>query len=222
MAGNNSDRHNMAPPYSWRTLLVRGLQQMGLDFAPQAQQNLLAYVQLLDKWNRVYNLTAVRDPEQVIIRHIFDSLSVLPMLRETRIIDVGTGAGLPGVPLAVVVPELKFTLLDSNMKKTRFITQVVSELGLNNISVVQARAEQFHPQILFDTVVSRAFTSLAGMLKKTGHLCAKGGIFVALKGVYPARELAAVGQDVEVYNVQRVEVPYLDAERHIVGMKWAC
>jgi 16S rRNA (guanine527-N7)-methyltransferase len=202
-------------------LLQKGLGQLDLHCPLSAQHNIIKFVHLLDKWNRVYNLTAVRDPEKMLTRHIFDALSVYSYLKGPRIIDVGTGPGLPGLPLALISPDWEFVLLDSNAKKTRFIIQVVSELGLSNISVVKSRCEAFQTPQLFDTVVSRAFTSLDQMVKKTQHLCAKDGIFLAMKGSYPLTELEALPEDIVVADVNPVSVPGLDAERHVVLLKLA-
>lgn len=183
---------------------------------PLADRNrLLQYVQLLVKWNSVYNLTAVRDPQEMVTRHLLDSLSLLPYLQGARMLDIGTGAGLPGLPLAVARPDLDCTLLDSNAKKTRFVVQAVGELALKNVDVVQMRAEQYRPAVLFDTLVSRAFASIADMLTAARHLCAPRGRFLAMKGSYPEDELAAIPADYTT-EVVALTVPGLDAARHVV------
>ena len=156
-------------------LLHQGLQAMGLTLPPEIEPRLLEFLRLLEKWNRSYNLTAVRDPEQMVARHLLDSLAVLPYVRGPRVLDIGTGAGLPGLPLALALPETHFTLLDSNAKKTRFVTQAAHALGLANVSVVQARAEKFQPAEKFATLLARAFASIPDMLATTRHLCAPGG-----------------------------------------------
>ena len=179
------------------------------------RQRLLAFVRLLAKWNAAYNLTAVRDPEAMIARHLLDSLVLLPYLQGPRVLDIGTGPGLPGIPLAVARPDFSFTLLDANAKKTRFVTQAVGELGLKNVEVVQSRVENYRPEQKFDTLVARAFSSIADMLKNTRHLCAPDGRFLAMKGVYPDEELAALPADFAVHEVLALKVPGLDAARHL-------
>ena len=179
------------------------------------RQRLLAFVRLLAKWNAAYNLTAVRDPEEMITRHLLDSLVLLPYLQGSRVLDIGTGPGLPGIPLAVARPDCSFTLLDANAKKTRFVTQAVGELGLKNVEVVQARVENYRPEQKFDTLVARAFSSIADMLNNAQHLCAPGGRFLAMKGVYPEGELAAIPPDFAVSEVVALKVPGLDAARHL-------
>lgn len=196
--------------------LARGLEQMALPLSAMAQEKLLAYVGLLVKWNRVYNLTAVRDPAEMVTRHLLDSLSVAPHLRGPRVLDVGSGAGLPGIPLALAKPEWQFVLLDSNGKKTRFITQSCIELGLTNVSVETCRIEDYRPQVLFDSVISRAFSELSAMLVATGRLCQPEGVMLAMKGEYPAQELAAVPPGFVVRSVSVLQVPGLDAQRHVV------
>jgi 16S rRNA (guanine527-N7)-methyltransferase len=175
----------------------------------------LAFVRLLAKWNAAYNLTAVRDPEEMITRHLLDSLVLLPYVQGPRVLDIGTGPGLPGIPLAVARPDCSFTLLDANAKKTRFVTQAVGELGLKNVEVVQARVENYRPVEKFDTLVARAFSSIADMLNNAQHLCAPGGRFLAMKGVYPEGELAAIPPDFAVSEVVALKVPGLDAARHL-------
>ena len=201
---------------SLRTQLDQGLVALELDPAEAVRERLLAYVALLVKWNRAYNLTAVREPREMITRHLLDSLAVVPHLTGEFIADVGSGAGLPGIPLALMFPELDFTLLDSNGKKTRFITQAAAELGLGNVTVVHSRVERFHPEPLFDTVITRAFSALANMLDGAGALIAPGGCFLAMKGAYPEEELAAVPEGYRVDAVIPLAVPGLDAARHLV------
>lgn len=197
------------------TLLARGLKTMGLDLPATAPTQLLAYLQLLEKWNRHYNLTAVRDPEQMVPRHLLDSLSLLPFLAGPRVLDIGTGAGLPGIPLALARPELSFTLLDSNVKKTTFVRQAVHELGIGNIEVLHTRSEKFTPAEKFNTITARAFSSLAEIVAVAAHLCAPGGRILAMKGVFPEEELAAVGANYRI-EVKALTVPGLDAARHLV------
>lgn len=197
-------------------LLSQGLAELGLDCPLAVRARLLDYVRLLDKWNRVYNLTAVREPREMVTRHILDSLAVLPYLHGHRVLDVGTGAGLPGIPLALLSPEREFVLLDSNNKKTRFVQQAVSELGLANVSVVQARVEDYRPDALFDTVISRAFATIADMLDQAGRHCAQDGVLLAMKGALPNEELAALPGGYKVQAIHRLNVPGLKEERHLV------
>jgi 16S rRNA (guanine527-N7)-methyltransferase len=179
------------------------------------RQRLLAFVRLLVKWNAAYNLTAIRDPQEMITRHLLDSLTLLPYLHGPRVLDIGTGPGLPGIPLAVARPDCSFTLLDANAKKTRFVTQVVGELALKNVEVVQSRVENYRPEQKFDTLVARAFSRIADMLTSARHLCAPHGRFLAMKGVYPEAELAAIPADYVVSEVVALKVPGLAAERHL-------
>jgi len=195
--------------------LQQGLRAMTLSVSPAVVQKLLQFLTLLDKWNQHYNLTAVRDPEQMIARHLLDSLSVLPYLQGPRVLDIGTGAGLPGIPLSLVRDDLEFTLLDSNAKKTRFVTQAVHELGLKNVTVVQERVEKFHPAEPFDTLIARAFASIPDMLAASRHLWAPNGRFLAMKGVFPVEELASITDDYRS-EVKQLTVPGLDAARHMV------
>jgi 16S rRNA (guanine527-N7)-methyltransferase len=202
------------------TILSSGLTQLGLNCSHTVQARLVDYVQLLDKWNRVYNLTAVRDPGEMVTRHILDSLAIAPYLRGTSILDVGTGAGLPGIPLAIISQELgqerQFVLLDSNSKKTRFVQQAIAELGLTNVQVVHTRAEDYHPDQLFDVVVSRAFASINDMLKYTGQHCASNGVILAMKGTDPTYELQQLPTGFRVKAVHPLKVPGLEGQRHLV------
>lgn len=185
----------------------------------QAQLDALGlYLDLLVKWNRAYNLTAVRDPADMVTRHLLDSLAVAALLPSGRCIDVGTGAGLPGVPLAICFPDREFHLLDSNGKKTRFLFQVKTGLGLANMTVHQARVEQFRPSLPFDIVVSRAFASLEDMVRGCRHLLSPGGRYLAMKGVFPQEELAAVEAKVKLLASHRLHVPGLDEERHLLEL----
>jgi len=199
-----------------RTRLAAGAAQLGVPLDGAALDRLMAYVALLVKWNRAYNLTAVRDPAEMIEKHLLDSLSIAGYLHGEHICDVGTGAGLPGVPLAIVCPERHFTLVDSNGKKTRFLVQAAAELQLRNLDVVHARAEQYRPPASCDTVVTRAFATLADMLAASGHLLAADGRFLAMKGAYPRDELAAVPPGFRVQDVVELHVPGLEGARHLV------
>ena len=196
-------------------LLQQGLREMGLDLTAPVRKKLLNFLELLEKWNRAYNLTAVRDPEQMVPRHLLDSLTVLPYLQGPRVLDIGTGAGLPGIPLALARPDLDFTLLDSKAKKTRFATQALHDLGLKNVAVLQERVEKFHPETKFDTLIARAFASIPDMLAASRHLCATRGRFLVMKGVFPQEELAAVTDGYRA-EVKALRIPGLDAARHLV------
>ncbi len=220
----NSQRPAAAFPGSYPTVwsvsvendLRKGLAALQLDLSEAVCAKLLDYVALLAKWNRAYNLTAVRDPRQMVTRHILDSLAVLPYLHGTNILDVGTGAGLPGIPLALVSPQRNFVLLDSNGKKTRFVTQAVHELGLSNVKVARERVEAYRPGAAFDTIIARAFSSVGALAEAAGPLCAPGGRLLAMKGIYPVAELEQLPGAYVVREAVRLEVPGLDAERHLV------
>ncbi len=182
----------------------------------QGVSNFCRYIEMLEQWNQAYNLTAIRDIDAMITHHLFDSLAVLPWIEPGRLLDVGTGAGLPGIPLAITRPDYNFTLLDSNGKKTRFLLQVVTELGLHNVRVLQQRAEQVVDKAGFDMVLSRAFASLRDMVLATQHLVAEGGCWLAMKGVYPGAELAQLPPGAKLRAVESVAVPNLAAQRHLV------
>jgi 16S rRNA (guanine527-N7)-methyltransferase len=201
--------------------LAEGVKQLGLTASLEVQARLLDYVRLLQKWNRVYNLTAVRDPAEMVTRHLLDSLAVLPHVQGPRILDVGSGAGLPGIPLALMAPDWQFTLLDSNSKKTRFVRQAVGELGLENAEAVHDRVESFQPAAGFDTVVSRAFATIADFVHQAGHCCAPGGVILAMKGQLPEAELAQVPEGYAVAGVYRLAVPGLQEDRHVVCLQRA-
>lgn len=187
-----------------QTLLNKGLAPLGLQ---SLCEPLFRYLLLLNKWNLAYNLTAVRDLESMVSKHILDSLAILPWVRGQKIIDVGTGAGLPGIPLAIAKPDTQIVLLDSNGKKIRFLNEVKRQLHLKNLETVQIRVENYHPAQGFDTVISRAFSSLEQMIHWTSHLVAKDGIWLAMKGRYPDTELTQIHHPyrVEQYTVEGVE-----------------
>lgn len=199
---------------SYAPLLEQGLKQLDIDTA--ITPLLLHYLALLTKWNRAYNLTAIRDVDAMISRHLLDSLAISPWLKGERILDVGTGAGLPGIPLALAHPEFKLVLLDSNGKKTRFLQEVQRQLELNNIEIIQTRVENYHPGTHFDTLVSRAFSNLAQTITWTQHLVAPNGFWLAMKGCYPKTELDSIQLP---YQVESYTVPSLDSERCCVIIK---
>lgn len=196
------------------------LNTAGMVISGKQKDLLIHYVEMLNKWNKAYNLTSVRVPEQMLVRHIMDSIVVESHLQGQRFIDVGTGPGLPGVPLAIVRPESHFTLLDSLGKRVRFLRQVQHELQLENISPVQSRVEDFPADPPFDGIISRAFASLQDMIKWCRHLPARpNGRFYALKGVLPEEELAALPQGIELDQVIHLSVPELEGERHLIVLK---
>jgi len=186
---------------------------MGLEADADQQQQMLGYLALLQKWNKAFNLTAIRDPEIMVSRQLLDSLSVHTLLRGNRVLDVGSGAGLPGIPLAIMNPQRAFTLLDTNSKKTRFLRQAKLELDVENILVEQVRVEQYQPRQPFDTITSRAFASLPDMVRLTRHLLAPGGCWLAMKGAVPVDELNAVGQEFR-HEIHPLGVPGETGQRH--------
>ena len=201
--------------------LSAGLLELGITLDQKTQERLLQYIALLEKWTGVYNLTAVREQSKMIGHHLLDSLAVLPYINANRLIDVGSGAGLPGIPLALARPEMHVTLLDSNHKKTTFLQQACIELKLDNVSVISERVEAFHPPLGFDAVISRAFTDLSEFVKLTRHLLKPGGAWLAMKGLHPYEELAQLPQEVRVEQVIPLAVPGLDAKRHLIIIREA-
>lgn len=195
------------------------LAQTSLVVTDPQKQQLLALVGLLHKWNKAYNLTSVREPADMLVKHILDSLVVSPWLQGRRFIDVGTGPGLPGLPLAILNPDKQFVLLDSLGKRIRFIRQVIHELGLTNVTPVQSRVEEYQPEQGFDGVLSRAFASLLDMLDWCQHLPGAEGRFLALKGVCPDEELTSLPAGLSVEAIEPLLVPELGAERHLIIIK---
>lgn len=198
--------------------LALGIERLGMIVAPEVQQSLLNYLELLQKWNKVYNLTAIRQPEQMVSHHLLDSIAVLPYLWPGQWLDVGCGAGLPGVVLALMRPEWAFTLLDSNGKKTSFVQQAAIELELHNVIVCCARVEDWRPGKKFDGIISRAFAETANFTVLTRHLLADEGRWVAMKGM-PDQELEHLPPDVGVERIISLQVPGLDAARCLVILK---
>ncbi|WP_422731673.1 16S rRNA (guanine(527)-N(7))-methyltransferase RsmG [Leclercia pneumoniae] len=199
--------------------LSRLLDEAGISLTDHQKNQLVAYVDMLNKWNKAYNLTSVRDPNEMLVRHILDSIVVAPYLEGARFIDVGTGPGLPGIPLSIVRPECQFTLLDSLGKRVRFLKQVQHELKLENITPVQSRVEEFPAEPPFDGVISRAFASLNDMVSWCHHLPGEQGRFYALKGVMPEEEIALLPSKYAVEKSVKLKVPQLTGERHLVIIK---
>lgn len=197
-------------------LLDEYLAEMNLTATEQQKQQLVGFVEMLDKWNKAYNLTSVRDPEQMLIRHIMDSLAVSAHLVGERFIDVGTGPGLPGIPLAIMNPDKHFVLLDSLGKRIRFQKQVQFDLGIDNISSVESRVEAYVPEEKFDGVLSRAFASIEDMLHWCHHLPAENGCYYALKGQLAADEMTKIPQGYELTDVIELSIPRLDEQRHLL------
>lgn len=199
--------------------LAEGLRVLGIELSVDVQAKLLAYAAFLEKWNRTYSLTALRDPALAVSHHLLDSLAILPYVGEGNLLDVGSGGGQPGIPLAIVKPELAVTLLDSNGKKTAFLQQAAIELGLKNVQVVTARVEAFQPLAKFVMITSRAFAELADFVGLTGHLLAPGGEWLAMKGQRPEAEMNKLPAGVSVTAVHRLDVPGVDGERHLVVIR---
>jgi len=202
-----------------RDALDDGLAELSIAPAPETRDKLLAFLEMLAKWNRTYNLTAIRDPMKMVSHHLLDSLAVLPHLPMSsgdELADVGSGGGLPGIPLAIMRPQWPVSLNDSNQKKVTFLRQAVIELELGNVRVHSGRVEAWRPHKPFSVVISRAFAELADFVSACRHLLAKGGALVAMKGVYPHEELARAPAAARCDAVERVEVPLLGAERHLV------
>jgi 16S rRNA (guanine527-N7)-methyltransferase len=199
-----------------------GLAAMGVDVPAGATARMAAHLELVAKWNRVHNLTAVRETDQMVVLHLLDSLSLLPHLGTGEsLLDVGTGAGFPGIPLALARPELQVTLLDSSRKKCTFLEQAKTELGMTNVAVACARVETWRPERRYDVVASRAFAELSDFVTQARHLVAPGGRLLAMKGVYPFEEIARVPASHRVAQVVELTVPSLDAKRHLVLLEAA-
>lgn len=199
--------------------LASGAAELGISLTDTQSRQLLDYLALLHKWNKAYNLTAVRDPDEMVSRHLLDSLSILPFVTGQRWLDVGSGGGMPGIILTIMRPETSFMLLDSNGKKTRFLTQVKMELGLDNLKVAQGRVEAFQTEAAFDGIVSRAFSSLADFTQMTRHLGHAETRWLAMKGQYPEEELAALPIDFEVGQSTRLTVPGCQGSRHLLILR---
>ena len=199
-----------------RAALDDGLGELKLTVPESARQKLIAYLELLAKWNKTFNLTAIRDPLQMVRVHLLDSLAVLRELPAGRLADIGSGAGVPGIPIAIAEPQRSIVLLEANQKKGSFLRQAVIELDLPNSAVHVERAEAWRPVERFAVVITRAFAEIADFIASCRHLVADGGVLAAMKGVYPKDELARVGVDCDCQDVRRLAVPMLGAERHLV------
>jgi 16S rRNA (guanine527-N7)-methyltransferase len=207
---------------SLESQLALGAAAMEVSLPEGAVDRLAQYLRLLEKWNRVHNLTAVRDPEQMVTLHVLDSFSILPHLANAHtLVDVGTGAGLPGIPLAIARPDLRVTLLDSSHKKATFLEQARVELKLGNVAVACERVERWHPQATFDAVVSRAFAELADFVQGARHLVSDEGTMLAMKGVHPFDEIARLPAGCRLDRVVELSIPTLEAKRHLVLLKAA-
>ncbi len=196
--------------------LSQGLEKMGLEIPPQTQSALIRYLLLMQKWNKAYNLTAIRDLDQMVIKHCLDSLSIKPFINESPILDVGTGPGLPGIPLALTDPEKKFVLLDSNGKKTRFLTQVKIELGIENIEVIHSRVEDYQSGYEFGIITCRAFAAINTILERTQHLVTSTTRILAMKG---KEEMPELPPGFEQVNSHDLQVAWLDEERHLIELR---
>jgi len=198
-----------------RKILLSGLESLNLSLGEDKIGQLLDFIKLLEKWNKAYNLTAIRGREDMVRLHLLDSLSIALFIQGKRVIDIGTGAGLPGIPLAIYLPEIEFVLLDSNAKKTRFVQQAILELKLKNVSVCHNRVEQYHPENGFDTAITRAFAGLSDIVEFTAHLLNKDGVLLAMKGQAPdVPKLKSA-----TTTLIPVNVPGIDAERCLVRIQ---
>jgi len=197
--------------------LNSGINELNLIVSKENQAKLINFLYFLEKWNRVYNLTAITDLEKMVTHHLLDSLAIASYIKDkSKILDVGSGAGFPGIPLAIYYPDKHFTLLDSNGKKTRFLNQAKAEFHLENVEVVQSRMENYHTQGCFDAIIFRAVGNMAEMWPKTEHLCCENGSLMFMKGIYPQQELSQLNQ---AYKAYPVDVPGLEAKRHLVIME---
>ncbi len=204
-----------------RQLLLKGTEHMSVNLEEVQVEKLLIYIREFEKWNKAYNLSAVRDIREMVKRHLLDSLSVVPYFQQTehstdRIIDVGTGGGLPGIPLAIVFPKKQFTLLDSNGKKTRFLFHIKTLLQLDNVTIENNRAENFNPVQKCNVIISRAFSSLQDMVENCGHLLVENGVFMAMKGLFPADEIKTIASKIKILETIKLKVAETDGERHLL------
>lgn len=201
------------------SILQEGLKKNKLSLSDHQSQQLVTYLELLQTWNKVFNLTNITDPHDMVYLHIIDSLLINPYLHGSTFLDVGSGAGLPGIPLAILNPALQGTLLDKNNKKTRFMRQAVAELQLSNVNIIHSRTEEFHPVQGFDSILSRAFASLATFVESTNHLLAEQGVYLAMKGKVPHEELAELPSTRYNTRVEKIELKGMDVERHVICIR---
>lgn len=199
--------------------VTQACEKIGIESQQDKVVNLIAYLELLIKWNKAYNLTAIRDPDEMLVKHIIDSLSIVPYVIGDQLADIGTGAGLPGIPLAIMFPDKQFTLVDSNGKKTRFLTQVKMNLSLSNVQVIHGRVEQVPDNKVFDQISSRAFTALDNMVNLCKHLLSSNGEFLAMKGLEPHEEIKNLPEDFVVDKVEELCVPECEDQRHLIIIK---
>jgi len=200
-------------------LLSKALQENNIHIADTMQQKLIYYLELMQTWNRVFNLTTITQPRDMVYLHLIDSLVVQPYLQGNHLLDVGTGAGLPGIPLAIVNPEQQWVLLDKNSKKTRFLTQAIAELRLTNVQIIHQLTTNFHPTQCFDSILSRAFGTIRLFVESTEHLLCPNGKFIAMKGKYPQDELDDVPYRFHVHDVARLDIQGIDVARHIISLR---
>jgi 16S rRNA (guanine527-N7)-methyltransferase len=207
---------------SYEDKFKAGVLAAGLNLSDAVQQKLLDYLALIQKWNKVHNLTAVRDPDEMVTLHLLDSLAVLPFIQAKTLLDVGSGAGLPGIPLAICLPELKVTVIDSSQKKASFMRQAKAELGIDNLEVLCGRVEEVRRDEKFDVVISRAFSDLCLFVNLTKHLCKATGTWLAMKGVFPEAELKELAEKLNLTpsKAEVLKVPGLDAQRHLVFLPY--
>jgi 16S rRNA (guanine527-N7)-methyltransferase len=201
---------------SLERLLEQGISELNVGLPANGPEKLLAYLNLLQKWNRVYNLTAIREQARLVSHHLLDSLAVAPHIPGELVVDVGSGAGLPGIPLSIARPNWEVTLLESNHKKGAFLNQAIIELGLENVRVRIQRVEDWHPAKLADVAISRAFSDLAGFVEAARRVLRPGGVFAAMKGIYPDEELSQLPPDVKLQSVIPLHIAGLRASRHLV------
>ncbi len=200
--------------------ILEAARAMGVPLEQAAAERMAAHLALVAKWNKVHNLTAVRDTEQMVVLHVSDSLSVLPSLAgAATVLDVGTGAGFPGIPLAIAIPGMRVSLLDASHKKCSFLEQAKAELGLANVDVVCERVERWETERRYDAVISRAFADLGDFVSQAGHLVSRGGVMFAMKGVHPYEEIGRIPKSHRVREVKELLVPELDAKRHLVSVE---
>ena len=198
-----------------RDLFTNGIKDLGLTISPEIQDNFFIYIELLQKWNKVHNLTAISDIKEITIKHILDSLVIAPYIKGHFVLDFGSGAGLPGIPLALCLPHLKFILLDSNIKKISFLNHVILTLQIANAGTIHSRVEQFQFKEGFDSIITRATGSLHDIILLTKHLLAKNGQILVMKGKYPETEIAEINSIANIIT-HKLQIPYLDAERHLI------